>query len=113
MRFWGKIFGQEADYYVAEGDSAPEADKEPEEMPVNVEKRGEEGINKKIYWVTTNLTKDWIELPTVTPEQLVTSRNLKYLFTGNLDSQICRNPHFVGTEANLVQTALHSSNARF
>lgn len=31
------------------------------------------------------------------------SREIKYLFTGNLDREICSNPHFVGKEAHLLK----------
>lgn len=69
---------------------------EPAEEPSpDIEPRGE-GINKKIYWVTTDLTKNWVELPIVTPQQMIISRKLKYIFTGDLETPICRNPHFPG-----------------
>lgn len=49
------------------------------------------------YWVATDLLNgDWKELPIVTPDQITASRRIKYIFTGNLDRQICTNPHFKG-----------------
>jgi radial spoke head protein 4A len=33
----------------------------------------------------------------------VTSRKIKYLFTGNLDKQVFTNPHFSGKEAHLLK----------
>lgn len=59
LRFWGKIYGTEKDYWVVEG-----VLDNPEELDIHrsIEKRGE-GINKLVYWVTDNLLEDWVQLP--------------------------------------------------
>lgn len=62
IRFWGKISGIRADYYIVEGVS--EGDQEDQELPPDFEKRGE-GVNLNTYWVTT--LYDWVELPDVSP----------------------------------------------
>lgn len=37
------------------------------------------------YWVATDLLKDdWKQLPIISPTQLKVSRQIKYVFTGNL-----------------------------
>lgn len=59
-------------------------------------------MNKWNYWVSTNLSGDWSELPIVTPQQMKTARKIKYLFTGDLKKSILTNPIFIGTEAHLV-----------
>lgn len=50
LKFWGKIIGSVADYYIAESP----ADAAEEELPPDVEPKGT-GINKSTYWVTTDL----------------------------------------------------------
>lgn len=45
---------------------------------------------------------DWVELPIVTPEQLIQARKVKYFFTGDLEQKVITNPHFVGLEKHLV-----------
>lgn len=68
VRFVGKIYGTQQDYWVLSGC----LDDEGEELPANVEKRGR-GINQFVYWVTDNLLNDWIQLPDCRPEYLTCS----------------------------------------
>ena len=98
IKFWGKIIGSQHDYYI--GESPAEAGEE--ELPPDVEPKGT-GINKMTYWVTTDLHGEWKELPIITPGQLTAARKIKYNFTGNLDKEICTNPHFNGKEAHLLK----------
>lgn len=63
LRFWGKIYGIQKDYWVIEGQLETS---EEEVTSWQVEKRGE-GVNKLVYWVNDNLLEDWIQLPDVTP----------------------------------------------
>lgn len=55
VRFVGKIYGTQQDYWVLSGC----LDDEGEVLPANVEKRNR-GINQFVYWVTDNLLNDWI-----------------------------------------------------
>lgn len=56
------------------------------------------------YWVCSDLLSgDWKELPIVTPQQVVTSRKIKYIFSGDLNKQIYTNPHFKGKEGHLLK----------
>ena len=34
---------------------------------------------------------------------MTASRKIKYIFSGNLDKQICTNPHFNGKESHLLK----------
>lgn len=45
-------------------------------------------------------------LPDVSPEMLNISRNIKYIFTGNLDAKVVVNPHFPGTEKDLLRSQI-------
>jgi radial spoke head protein 4A len=53
VKFWGKIFTSEKDYYIIEGvaDSAEEVG----ELAPDVEPKGV-GVNRISYWATTSLT---------------------------------------------------------
>jgi hypothetical protein len=46
VRLWGKIWGTEKDYYIAEGTSDANQLEEP---PADFEARGS-GVNKFVYW---------------------------------------------------------------
>ena len=56
LRFAGKIFGTQADYWIAVGrlTISEEDSKDP-----SVETRGN-GVNETVFWVTDNLLNDWI-----------------------------------------------------
>lgn len=102
MRFWGKIRGTCADYYIAEGtaDAAPaEAEAEGEvAMRADIEQRGE-GVNVYSYWVTNSPeAKDWALLPDLKPEDLEAARGVRVQFTGNLNEKIFTNPFFFKSE---------------
>jgi len=102
IRFWGKIYGTERDYYVVEGSG--EAGEE-EERPADFEKKGE-GINQFTYWVTDSSFSPWVELPDITPDQLKVARKVRKLFTGNLNAPIISNPHFPGKEKDLLRAQI-------
>jgi hypothetical protein len=110
IRFWGKIYGVESDYYVIQGTmkNVP--------LPVMqpyVESRGNEGLNRYIFWVSSTILEDWYELPEVTNDQLVASRQFKYNFTGNLNAKVKAFNPFIGKESHLLKCQIlrimHSS----
>ena len=45
-----------------------------------------------------------MELPLVTPQQIVAARNTKYVFTGDLNAAIKSYPPFSGKEKHLVRS---------
>lgn len=56
LRFWGKIYGSQKDYWIVEGTlEIPEEEKNDYWQ----EKRGE-GVNRLVYWVTDNILEDWV-----------------------------------------------------
>ena len=63
-------------------------------------------MNKSVFWVTDSLLNDWIQLPDATPEQLMVSRLLKHVFTGNLNGTIDSCPPFPGKERHLLRCQL-------
>ena len=104
VQFFGKIYGTEKDYYVAEGtDIDPPADANYDN---DMEKRKEDGFNRNVFFVTNNLCEKWVELPDVKPKQIILSRQIKYMFTGNLNRKIHSNPDFNGEERHLLRCML-------
>ena len=104
VSFFGKIFGKEKDYYIAEGvDIDPPADANYDN---DMEKRKEDGFNRNVFFVTNNLFDKWVELPDVKPKQIILSRQIKYIFTGNLNRKIHSNPDFNGEERHLLRCML-------
>lgn len=93
LRFWGKVYGTRADYYIAEGMGGTET--EAEDLPEEFERKGS-GVNTYTYWATSDLMGDWTELPDILPSHLDIARRIRRLFTGNLEEKIYSNPHFVG-----------------
>ena len=102
VRFAGKIFGTQNDYWVAMGriPEAEENSKDPE-----VEPRGK-GLNEIIFWVTDNLLNDWIQLPDCRPIHVKQARQIKHVFSGNLNAEVDTNPAFSGKERHLLRATL-------
>lgn len=101
ISFFGKIYGTQKDYYVVEATEI-----EPPEnfnYDPDMEKRKEDGVNRNVYYVTTDLAEKWIELPDVKPSQIRSSRLIKYIITGNLENPIYSNPSFRGTEKHYLR----------
>ena len=91
LRFWGKILGLK-DYWVLQGISTK---KNADELTKNSEGQGV-GINYYSYWVANDLLGTWVELPLITPEQLKGAKEIKYLFTGDLDKVVEHYPTYPG-----------------
>ncbi|XP_025991672.2 radial spoke head protein 6 homolog A [Solenopsis invicta] len=65
------------------------------------------GLNKKVYFVCNAPGLDaWIELPTVTPQQIVIARQIVRYCTGNLETPIYSFPPFPGTEKNYLRAQI-------
>lgn len=94
------------DYWIIQGSSEKTY---LEDLPLGSEKYGV-GVNTYSYWAATNILGTWFELPLVTAELVASSRNFKYIFTGNLEEGIKRGG-FVGKEKELVILMVFSSNA--
>jgi radial spoke head protein 4A len=109
VRFWGKILGTKADYYVAEGKGGEE-----EEAAEGVEPPGLTGVNFYTYWVTTSLyalETDWVKLPLATAEHIKASRKVKKVVTGNLEAPVITHPHFPGLEKHLLRAQIADISA--
>ena len=105
MRFWGKFFARKRDYYVIEG----EVDYFEElALPYHFEPRGK-GVNKNVYWVTTSLLDDWIQLPDANPDHLKAAKMFKHnnhILSGDLNAVVNTNPPFTGKERHFLRTQI-------
>ncbi|XP_068083680.1 radial spoke head protein 6 homolog A [Anabrus simplex] len=82
----------------------PQSDyKKPPQAPT--EKLGQ-GTNKKVFFVCNQPGEKWVELPEVTPEQIVVARKIKIYFTGNLTAPIQSYPPFPGTEMEYLRAQI-------
>ncbi|XP_015110699.1 radial spoke head protein 4 homolog A [Diachasma alloeum] len=65
------------------------------------------GVNKKVYFVCNSPGYDcWVELPPVTPEQIIISRKILRHFTGCLETPIHTFPAFPGNEKNYLRAQI-------
>ncbi|CAK9808035.1 Radial spoke head protein 4 homolog A [Anthophora plagiata] len=65
------------------------------------------GVNVKVYFVCNEPGLDkWIELPPVTPQQIVIARQIVRYCTGNLDTPLYTFPPFPGTEKNYLRAQI-------
>ena len=101
VTFFGKIYGTIKDYYIAE---VTEVDP-PENFnyDADMEKRKEDGVNRNVFFVTNNLCEKWIELPDIKPHQIAEARQIRYIFTGDLERKIVSNPPFRGQEKHYLR----------
>jgi len=102
IRFWGKILGTNADYYVAEaardggGDSEEGEDMDPPGS----------GVNAFTYFVTTDLAGSWVKLPDIKPREIVAARMIKRLFSGDPEARVITHPFFDGKEKVLLRAQI-------
>jgi len=110
VKFWGKIYGRNSDYFVLMGSLKNYSNKNG---PVQSELRGNEGINKYTFWVSNSILEDWYELPDITSEQLNASKLFKYHFIGDLNAKVNAFNNFPGKESHLLKCQIirimHSS----
>jgi hypothetical protein len=65
-----------------------------------------QGTNRHVYFVTSDLTGDWIQLPNVSPHQINVSRRIKKYLTGDLNAKFSSHPKFPGTEMNYLRALI-------
>lgn len=104
VRFFGKIFGLKADYYIYEAtlkepSGPPEVDTVP---PMEVAT----GANAFTYFVQPYPGGPTTRLPDVTPAQMAGSKLQKRLFTGDLTAEVSTYPLFPGKEAEYLRAQI-------
>lgn len=106
LTFFGKVLGSENDYYIVEAQVEEAAEEEEgEEKEADFEPKGT-GVNRYTYYVSTGALSDWVKLPDLSPSQIKASRQIKCLFTGDLNRKIYTNPFFEGCEKHYLRAQI-------
>jgi hypothetical protein len=105
VRLWGKIHGLGRDYYIAEGFTEGGQAVEGDEKPAGFEARGT-GVNKWVYWASNSPLEGWTQLPDLTPSDIQAAREVKVLFTGELERKIVTNPFFFKREKHFLRAQI-------
>mmetsp|Transcript_87105 Transcript_87105/g.281247 ORF Transcript_87105/g.281247 Transcript_87105/m.281247 type:complete len:432 (-) Transcript_87105:264-1559(-) len=102
IRFWGKVMGCDADYYVAEAarDGGGDADDGEDMDPPG------SGVNAFTYFVTTDLTGAWVKLPDTKTREIVASRAIKRIVSGKPQARVVTHPFFDGKEEVLLRAMI-------
>lgn len=61
------------------------------------------GVNKYTYFVTNSCFDAWKKLPDLSPTHIMAARQIKVLFSGDLERDIICNPFFFGKEKHLLR----------
>jgi radial spoke head protein 4/6 len=64
------------------------------------------GVNKFTYYVTNDVFGNWSKLPDLSPQHIAAARQLKVLFTGDLERDIIANPFFFGKEKHYLRAQI-------
>lgn len=75
----------------------------PVELPAEPTGRG---VNRHVYYVSTDLADEWAELPPATPHQINVTRRIKKFLSGNLDEAVTSYPSFPGTEREYLRAMI-------
>ena len=98
VRFFGKFFGINANYYVFE--TTLKEPTEPQEAAADaIPSEVGTGTNGFVYYVTTDLGDPCTKLPDITPQQIKDSRFIKKYLTGDSTSEVSAYPTYPGKEA--------------
>lgn len=103
VRFWGKILGTAADYWIAETTLESGAG-EPDEG--KMDNPGEPGSNQFTYFYTTDLALSWEKLPDIRFEHLRAARLIRRIFTGCPKAKVVTHPFFDGLEEVLLRAQI-------
>ena len=106
VRFFGKVLGTAADYYVLEGTYAT--------APPAAEFSGEgtapegpgSGLNACAFYVANSVSDPFVLLPDTTPEQVLASATIKKYFTGDLSAPVACYPPFPGGEKEYLRAQI-------
>jgi hypothetical protein len=63
-------------------------------------------VNKFVYWVANGSLEKWVKLPDLTPGDIIASRQIKVLLTGELERPIFTNPFFFGKEKHYLRAQI-------
>lgn len=98
--FFGKILTKTKDYYVIYCKFKNNI--KENNLRENSENRGE-GINEYTFFVINSVLDEWVELPLITPEQIISIKLRNYILNGSLNSKI---KNFNGEEKHYLKCLL-------
>lgn len=105
LRFWGKVLGTNADYYVLEA---------TQDGVLNEDEEADEGVeeiaNKFAYYVSTEVGKDFVRLPNVSAAHVLGASSFRKFLTGDLAAPVKAHPPFPGSEAHLLRATIARIN---
>ena len=64
------------------------------------------GVNKFTYFVSHSSFSKWTKLPDLAPKDIIASRAIKVMFTGDLERTIFTNPFFFGKEKHYLRAQI-------
>lgn len=105
VRFFGKIMGTGADYYVIEV-----LPKSPTVSTSTPEMEGSEGANKYVYYVAPSPDAAFVALPPLQVSHVIASATRKRFLTGNLNAHVPGHPPFKGTEKHFLHAIIARIN---
>ncbi|XP_017554707.1 radial spoke head protein 6 homolog A isoform X1 [Pygocentrus nattereri] len=100
----GEAREKDEEEVVEEVDPLPKSTYKPPPT-VPKEPRGS-GTNKFTYFACREPGLPWVRLPDVTPAQITVARQIRKLFTGQLDAPVVSYPPFPGNEANYLRAQI-------
>lgn len=106
VRFFGKIYGTQKNYYIVEaklGEYPEEEDEDARNEPLGT------GANEYIYYASNSTAGGWKRLPSVTAEQIRIARQVRRFFTGNLEAVVYGMPRWRWGEAALLRTQVRET----
>lgn len=103
-RFFGKIFGTKKDYYIVEAKLSV-VPKGIVDQETKKEALGS-GANLYVYFASNGADEEWVRLPDVLPEQIVTARLMRRYLTGVLTAPVLGYPRFPWPEASYLRAQL-------
>lgn len=107
VRFFGKIMGTASPYFVVEGVLAdPKPGPAYSELGAAHPEPSGTGLNACVYFVASDPSEPFTQLPDVTPEQVLAAGKIKKYFTGDLASSVTCFPPFPGDESVLLRAQI-------
>ena len=106
LRFWGKIFGKDKDYYIIQVEFKENKNLGAFYKKGSPDPQGLEGANKFSFFVANYLLEEWVELPVVSSVQIQLSRLFNYYFTGDLSAKVNSFVPFPGLENHLLKCTI-------
>lgn len=106
VRFFGKVLGTGADYYVVEGEYKTPPPPPPFEGEGTAPEEPGMGLNACAYFVATGVSEPFVQLPDVTPAQVIASATIKKYMTGSLSAPVRCYPPFPGSEREYLRAQI-------